>query len=219
MVDRSIAGFFGNRNFLAADRFVWLHRLAYRLGSFLCFMNSPDLIDIAQTTLAAGTAVLAGKNPYSIPIDVNPAYPEYDGYKYLPLMFLTYLPLTSAIDATGIRLTNLSLDLTTAALVGWLARRQCGFVCGILAATLYLMLPMLPRDLYMNGVTDLAAMVPVLIAMALYQDRPALAGAMVGLSVSAKILPGILFFVCWFPRMGRSRYAVGLLLGLIPALG
>jgi hypothetical protein len=195
-----------------------LPALMYRLGTFLYLVNSPDLIDIAQTTLAAGKAVLAGENPYSIPIDVNPAYPDYAGYKYLPLMFLAYLPLTSAIGATGIRLTNLILDLTTAMLVGWLGRRQCGFMCGALAASLYLMLPMLPRDLYMNGVTDLAAMVPLLIAMALYKDRPSLAGIMVGLSVSVKILPGFLFYVCWLPRVGRSRYLGGLLLGLIPAL-
>ncbi len=182
-------------------------------------MNFPVLIDIAQTTLAAGKAVLAAKNPYSIPIDVNPAYPDYQGYKYLPLMFLTYLPLTSAIGPTGLRLTNLILDLTTAALVGLVARRQSGFEFGILAATLYLMLPMLPRDLYMNGVTDLAAIVPLLIVMGLYQDRPGLAGAMVGLSVSAKLLPGLLFLLCWLPQMGRSRYVGGFLLGLIPALG
>ena len=65
-------------------------------------------------------------------------------------------------------------------------------VGGVLAASLYLMLPMLPDRLYAGADTDLAPTVLLLAALALYQTRPGLAGVMVGLSVSAKFLPGLL---------------------------
>src|SRR5579864_3581600 len=56
----------------------------------------PRLIDMATTTLAAGHAMLAGQNPYTLPID-----PElsgaFGGYKYLPLMPPIYMPLGLAL--------------------------------------------------------------------------------------------------------------------------
>jgi hypothetical protein len=192
--------------------------LLYRLASFLYYLNIPALSDIAQTTLAAIDAVLKGENPYAIPIDLNPAYPDYYGYKYLPVMIATYLPLGASLGTTGMRLTNLVLDMITAVFIGSLARSQSGRVCAILAASLYLMLPMVPRDLYMNAVTDLAPTLPLLAAMMLYATHPAIAGVMVGLSVSAKILPGLVFVVVCFPPLGRWGYLGGFLLGLIPAI-
>jgi hypothetical protein len=189
-----------------------------RLASFLYYSNTTYLIDIAQTTLKAVHLLLNRRNPYTLPIDWNPAYPGYRGYKYLPVMIVTYLPFASSFGATGMRLTNLVLDVITAVLIGFLARRQSGRLCGILVASLYVMLPMLPRDLYMNAVTDLAPTVFLLAAMAVYETRPGLAGGMVGLSVSAKLFPGLLMLVCCFPELGRCRYVGRFLLGLIPAI-
>ena len=77
---------------------------------------------------------------------------------------------------------------------------------------------MLPRDIYLNAVTDLAPTVFLLAAVALYQARPGFAGVMVGLSVAAKLLPGLLMVVCCFPPSARLRYAGGILLGLTPAV-
>jgi len=77
---------------------------------------------------------------------------------------------------------------------------------------------MLPRDIYLNAVTDLAPTVFLLAAVALYQARPGFAGVMVGLSVAAKLLPGLLMVVCCFPASARLRYAGGILLGLTPAV-
>jgi len=189
-----------------------------RLASFVFYLKSPYLIDIAQTTLDAVHAILKGRNPYVLPIDWHPDYPDSHGYKYLPTMIATYLPLGSLFGATGMRLTNLILDGAVAFLVGVLARRHSGWVCGMLAASLYLMLPMLPGDIYFNAVTDLAPTVFLLAAMALYQARPGVAGVMIGFSVAAKLLPGLLMVVCCFPASGRLRYVGGILLGLIPAI-
>jgi hypothetical protein len=206
------------------DRYLPIGAIAFcalaflsRLILFLYYVDSPSLIDIAQTTLEAVYAVLNGHNPYTIAIDPHPDYPSYYGYKYLPVTILTFMPLGSLFGATGIRLTNFFLDVITAILIGILARRQLGWFCGTLGAALYLMLPTLPRDLYMNAVTDLAPTLPLLAAMVLYQTRPGLAGAAIGLSVSAKLMPGLLFLVFCFPKLGCSRYFGGFLLGLIPA--
>jgi hypothetical protein len=58
----------------------------------------------------------------------------------------------------------------------------------------------------------------LLAALAFYQTRPSLGGAMVGLSVSAKFFPGLLMLICCFPEFGRCRYVGGFVLGLIPAI-
>jgi uncharacterized membrane protein len=112
------------------------------------------------------------------------------------------------------RLTNLALDVITTAL----ACRRSVWLCGIVAASLYLMLPMLPMLLYQRVDTDLAPAIFLLAALALYQARPGLAGVMVGLSVSAKFFPGVLMLVCCLPELRRSRYISGFVLGLIPAI-
>jgi hypothetical protein len=116
------------------------------------------------------------------------------------------------------RLTNFALDVITAALIFGLVRRRSGWLCGVLAASLYLMLPMLPYRLYQAADTDLAPTIFLLAALALYETRPGSAGVMVGLSVSAKFLPGLLMLICCLPEFRRSRYVGGFVLGLIPVI-
>jgi len=179
------------------------------------------IADIGGTTLNAIHALQKGTNPYTIDIqgDYNPDS-AYRGYRYWPMMIAIYMPVASFFT-TGwgaMRLTNLALDVITAALIVILVCRRSGWLCGVLAASLYLMLPMLPDRLYAAADTDLAPTVLLLAALALYQTRPGLAGVMVGLSVSAKFLPGLLMLVCCLPEFRRSRYVGGFVLGLIPTI-
>ena len=179
------------------------------------------IADIGGTTLNAIYAVQNGINPYTIDVqgDYNPNS-VYRGYRYWPMMIAIYMPLASFFT-TGwgaIRLTNFVLDVITAALIVILVCRRSGWLGGVLAASLYLMLPMLPDRLYAGADTDLAPTVLLLAALALYQTRPGLAGVMVGLSVSAKFLPGLLMLVCCLPEFRRSRYVGGFVLGLAPAV-
>jgi hypothetical protein len=179
------------------------------------------IADIGGTTLNAIHAVQNGINPYTIDIQGN-YNPDsaYRGYRYWPMMIAIYMPMASFFT-TGqgaMRLTNFALDVITAALIVLLVRRRSGWLCGVLAGSLYLMLPMLPERLYAAGDTDLAPTVLLLAALALYQTRPGLAGVMVGLSVSAKFLPGLLMLVCCLPEFRRSRYVGGFVLGLIPTI-
>lgn len=152
------------------------------------------IADIGGTTLNAVHAVQKGINPYTIDIQGNYTNSPYRGYRYWPMMFAVYMPLVS-LFTTGwgaMRLTNLALDVITAALILVLVRRRSGWFPGVLGASLYLMLPMLPMRLYEMADTDLVPTVLLLAALALHQTRPGLAGAMVGLSVSAKFIPGLL---------------------------
>jgi hypothetical protein len=178
------------------------------------------IADIGGTTLNAIHAVQKGINPYAVDIQDGYTGSVYRGFRYWPMMIAIYMPLVSFFT-TGwgaMRLTNFALDVITAALIVVLVRRRSGWLCGVLAASLYLMLPMLSVRLYQMVDTDLAPTVLLLAALALYQTRPGLAGVMVGLSVSAKFLPGLLMLVCCLPEFRRSRYIGGFVLGLIPAI-
>ena len=77
---------------------------------------------------------------------------------------------------------------------------------------------MLPTRLYQMADTDLAPTVLLLAALTLYQARPGLAGLMVGLSVSAKFIPGLLMAVCCFPEFRRSHYVAGFAVGMVPVI-
>ncbi|HEX4506900.1 MAG TPA: hypothetical protein VH722_14310, partial [Alphaproteobacteria bacterium] len=116
-----------------------LNRLRVALG----FLHAPDMEDIGTTTIAAIQAVFAGHNPYAAPIDLHPEYPDFPGYKYLPMMMAAYAPLASVLGQAGLRLMNLLLDAGVSVAVFFSARRIGGPVAGMLALAAWLMLPVL----------------------------------------------------------------------------
>jgi hypothetical protein len=152
---------------------------------FLFYLNKDGLLDIARTTIAAADALRHGVNPYGAALDVHPAYPDYAGYKYLPMMIFTYMPLASPFGPAGMRLTNLLLEAATVMTLAVIAKREFGEGHAVPAAALYLMLPLLPGTLYRGAATDVAPALPLLAAMLFYRQRPGLAGLLIGLSISA----------------------------------
>jgi hypothetical protein len=173
--------------------------------------DQPHLIDIATTTLAAGNAVLHGVDPYAATIDAGTAAYGATGYKYLPVMFATYLPLAKLFGWRGVLLTNLVLLVGCLALMRKLARSN-------LAAFLLLMLPIVSLQIFGKGVTDLAAVLPLLAAFAVAPYSSFFSGLCLGLSISAKPLPGGAFIPSLIPPAKRLRYAGGAGLGLLPVL-
>jgi hypothetical protein len=179
----------------------------------------PRLIDMATTTLAAAHAMLAGQNPYASPID-----PElggaFAGYKYLPVMPAIYLPLGLLLGARGVLVTNMILQGATAALMLALGPRIGSRRAGTIAAALYLSLPLVAQQLFAKGATDLAAVVPLLVAFVAFGRSDFLSGLCVGLSVAAKLFPGAAFVPCLVPpgNAARLRYGLGLVIGLLPIL-
>jgi len=171
----------------------------------------PHLIDIATTTLAAGDALLHGTNPYAAPIDFGPEAQGYSGYKYLPVMIAAYLPLGQLAGERGVLLTNLLLFLACLWLMRHLARSA-------LAPFLFLMLPIVPEQIFAKGATDLVAVLPLLAGFALMERSPFVAGLCLGLSIAAKPLPGVLFLPCLLPAVRRWHYLGGVALGMSPLL-
>jgi hypothetical protein len=187
-------------------------------------LRDPQLIDIATTTLAAGDVLLAGQNPYVLAVDPAPSAIEpvsaFSGFKYSPLMAIAYIPLGAPLGPRGVVLTNLPLQLATAWLVFLLARSQGTRRTGFVAAMAYLALPLVPRQVFEGGITELVAVLPLLAAL-LFANRNAwLAGLCVGLSISTKLVPGILFLPCCLPTNARERfrYVAGTAIGLLPLL-
>jgi len=196
--------------------------LCWHFLRFAQKLPEPNLYDFATTTLTAAEALLAGKNPYSLPIDLHAEIAtdpmKYQGYKYLPMMILTYFPLGILWGERGILLTNFILDLATVVLVFRLSSRIGSDAASWFAALLYLALPIVPLQIYKIGATELAAIVPLLIALLYLERRPGYSGLFVGLSISTKLLPGIVFIPCYLPFFHRGRYAAGIALGLVPTL-
>lgn len=179
----------------------------------------PRLIDMATTTLAAGHAMLAGQNPYTLPIDPGVGG-AFAGYKYLPVMPAVYLPLGLALGARGVLVTNLLLQAVTVALMLRVGRRTSAYRNGFIAAALYLSLPLVAQQLFAKGTTDLVAIVPLLLAFAAFERSDFLSGLCVGLSVAAKLFPGVVFAPCLLPpgAGARVRYSLGVVCGMLPIL-
>jgi len=171
----------------------------------------PHLIDVPMTTLAAIDAVLHGQNPYTLPLDGGPEAMGFTGYKYLPVMILTYLPLGAALGQRGVLLTNLVLLLACLWLMKRLARSN-------LAPLLFLMLPIMVQQIFAKGATDLVTVVPLLAAFAVAERSSFFSGLCVGLSIAAKPVPGGLFLACLIPPTKRWHYAAGVACGLSPIL-
>jgi hypothetical protein len=190
-----------------------------RLRMAVAYLHAPDMEDIGKTTLAAVHAVLSGHNPYATSLDVHPEYPDFPGYKYLPVMIAVFAPLGSIFDQVGLRVTNLILDALMSIAIMLSARKIGGSLAGLLAVAAYLMLPVLPRDIYKHGVTDLAPVLPLVIALAISGTRPGRAGLLIGLSVAAKLFPGLLMALCCLRRPRLGHYLLGGVIGILPAVG
>ncbi len=174
-------------------------------------IRNPHILDIGTTTLDAGNAVLSGGNPYTLPIDTGPQSVGFTGYKYLPLMFATYLPLGLWLDQRGLLLTNLVLLLGCV----WFMRR---LTKSDLAPLLLLMLPIVPEQIFAKGATDLVAVLPLLAGLFFFGRSAFLTGFCVGLSIAAKLLPGVMFLPCLLPSQDRAKYLAGVVVGLMPTV-
>jgi hypothetical protein len=172
---------------------------------------APHIIDIGTTTLAAGQALLHGQNPYALPLDTISESAGFTGYKYLPLMILDYLPLGAPFGQRGVLVTNLALLLACL----WLMKRIAGTMLAPLAL---IMLPLVAEQIFAKGATDLAAVLPLLAALALIERGSFCCGLCVGLSLATKLLPGAAMLPALIPATRRDLFVAGILVGLMPIL-
>ena len=183
--------------------------------------HAPRLSDIGTTTLAAAELAFKGENPYTARIDeaaIAKLGPDFGGYKYLPVMPLVYAPFGLMLGISGILVTNLLLDLATAALVMAAAQTEGGEASGLLAVAAYLSTPYILSELFAKGVTDLLPVALLLCSLIATDRHPALAGFLAGLSVSAKLLPALGALPAILPARHRALFIAGLAVGLLPTL-
>jgi hypothetical protein len=183
--------------------------------------NVTHLADIGATTLTAVQMGARGENPYTANLDDNAIAavgPEFGGFKYLPVMPLVYAPLGLMVGNHGMLLTNLLLDLATAALIFFAAQRDGGQTAGLTAAAVYLLLPLVFGWLYAKGATDLVPVVLLLGSIIENKRRPLASGLLLGLSVSSKLLPGLAAMPACIPHRGRAAFCLGFAAGLLPTL-
>ena len=220
----------GRRPLGATPRFfaVFLLAIACALlvrdgAAFIDGLEHPRPNDIGTTTIQASRALANGLNPYEQVIDPKPEllpdrYREFAGYKYMPLMAVGYLPLAVSQGARGLLTTNALFHVATVVLVFLIGKQLGSREVGGLAACLTLAIPFTRFELFVQGVTEPSALLPLFAALLVVDRRPIAAGLLVGLSISTKLLPGALFVVCCLPSEGRRAYALGGVLGLLPAL-
>lgn len=191
-------------------------------------LASPHLNDIPLTTMAGARAMAAGQNPYRVPVDPRAESREqgwnYDGLKYMPLMAVVYAPAALAHSERGVILINVCLHVLTALLVFFLARSLAGDIAGSFALLFYLWTRLLPRQLFGPGVTDLAAVAPLLAAFLAGETYPLLSGLLVGIAASTKILPAAALVPLFAPAVNPlrnrtgARFWLGLACGCVPSL-
>jgi hypothetical protein len=195
----------------AADICFWI-ALALNLVYFAVRIISPHISDLGTSALAAVEGLLHGFNPYLLPIDrLGPENGGFTGFKYMPLMIVDYLPLGAAFGQRGVQITNLLLLLACL----WLMKRIAG---AKLAPLALVMLPLLGEQIFAKGATDLAAVLPLLGALALVDRSSFGCGLCVGLSIATKQLPGAAMLPAMIPAKRRVAFAAGVVVGLLPVL-
>jgi hypothetical protein len=207
---------------------TWLVRVAACLvgiqALFCCYeLFRPEIGHIAEITLSAARVMLFGGNPYVVPTDplfVGPQVAE--GYKLPPFGPVAYMPLGVLLGPRGLRLTNLIIQLLVVRVILEVARGDSPRHRndGMLAAIIFLALPIVPLQIFRDGAIDLLAVLLALLGILQADRRSLFAGLAAGLSCSTSLMPGAAVLPLCIPgsTQGRERFLVGLMLGLLPTI-
>jgi|GEM_PF-5113874 len=176
--------------------------------------------DLGTTTAAADRELLQGHNPYTSHIDVEAekSFPAANvgGYKYLPVTLAAYMPLTILCKdrAWGILLSNLIISIGGFAALAACVRKWISLDAALLAGILFFMPTIITDQQLRHGCNDMLPM--IFLMAALWQiERRGTCGLLVGLAISAKLLPGMLWLpICLTPK-SRGRYFSGMAIGAL----
>ncbi|HUB25580.1 MAG TPA: glycosyltransferase 87 family protein [Tepidisphaeraceae bacterium] len=178
--------------------------------------------DVGKSTVIADRALARGQDPYAIhsdPVVSDITAANLHGYKYFPLMMAAYAPAV-AVETDGdkaILLANLVFSLIAAAVLAASGARWISPDAGMLCALLFFMSRLNSEELLERGSNDVVPMILVVLAL-LCIDARFLCGLLIGLAISSKMMPALLWIAfCLMPR-NRSRYFGGVAAGLLPCL-
>jgi glycosyl transferase family 87 len=126
------------------------------------------------------------------------------GYKYGPVLLLGYAPFQFLLDEAGLFVAHLAFVAALLAVLGAMAREAP--LPGYAQVALAFAVVLVPTHLRWNVLRLTATdTLPIVLALwgclAIRRGRDALGGALIGLSIGAKLLPGLLFV----PLLSRSR--------------
>lgn len=204
---------------------------ALQLGYGAIHLHRAAILDIGWTTLRAGRLMVDGRDPFSTAIDgeavglmrtvtTATSAARYDGYKYLPIMAATYVPLGLPFKARGLITTNILL--MGVLLIGiWKLTRALGTEDAARWAVIFFgILPLPIFQLYAKGVTDIVAVLPLVFSLSMTESRPRTAGLLMGLSLCAKLIPAALLLPFFMPSdgTGRKHFLIWSLAGVFPAV-
>ncbi len=198
--------------------------------------NARWAIDIAVNTYSAGSAFLAGKNPYaehaqawhrvesSEHVEVRGTdvfmygIPYRYGFPYFPAMFASYLPFRLVVDGLlSLRVGNSVFLLLNVIGLCALARRLIPgphwVTAAALAVAAYFGINVLPAELLRFAITDVAIATYLLYAcLALSSGYTTTAGVLLGIAQACKLLPAPLLalpLLIWaYGRPGFLRLAL-----------
>lgn len=177
--------------------------------------------DVGKTSIASDRLILRGIDPYVARVSPDRAPPgsRMDAYKYLPVTLAAYFPgaILAKDGDKAILATNMLLSALAALVLVICLARWVSLDAGLACAMFFFMSRIISCELVRLGSNDIIPMILVFLAM-LNLPRRWTCGFLVGLAVSAKFLPGLLWApICLTPR-GKRRYAGGLACGLLPCL-
>jgi hypothetical protein len=185
----------------------------------------PIEFDIGYTSIIAVDSILAGLNPYKVDLDrfdfaldrTNEA--SFRGYKYSPLLPFFYLPMVKIFGHLGILLANIATLVLTAFTVAAVSQRIFRGN-GPWEAALFLVSPLVGMCVLVYQTNDLIAVFPVCVAFLISDRRAGLAGLLLGVSASIKIMPAPIAMALLLPRhLPRAgRFVTGIAIGLIPVV-
>ena len=195
---------------------------AFNVPAIVQGLREPMIIDVGETTLESAKAILSGQNPYTLLLDESneniPNLSEYTGFKYMPLMAITFMPF-SRINEGGIILSNLILYILVAIMIYLISDQiTSSHTFSLFSLFLYLLTPLIPNEVFRAGVTDLAPVLYMLLGIFFLRSNSFLSGLFIGFSVSTKLLPGILLIPLYLPPRNRFSYFLGLFGGIIPII-
>lgn len=192
-----------------------------QMATWRQYFRSADVMieDVGQTSMAADWALGEGKNPYAIAVDPPGGTGRFVGYKYLPVTLGVYaLPAMLTHHAgQGVVTANLVLSVLTAMVLVWVVGKEVSLDAGLLCAALYFMSEIVSTELVVHGNNDIIPMLLIMLALG-NGERRLFCGVLLGLSISSKSLPGLLWIPILLVPKGNKRYWWGILMGLVPCL-
>jgi Glycosyltransferase family 87 len=179
--------------------------------------------DVGRTTMAADRLLLRGRNPYTAHLDNDAAkaFPGagMDGYKYLPVMLASYLPWAElcGYGDRAVLLANMFFTCLMAGVLGLCVKKWVSLDAAILAAILFFVPSIIMEEDLRHGSNDIVPMIPLMLAL-YFLDKRLICGLLIGLAISAKLLPGALWLPIGLTPRRPRRYLGGLALGVLPCL-